>query len=182
MENEKISVTKKLDKLIEILDKEEGKDKKKKKFKLPLNIFLQKGKIRKNYVIVQLIRMNGGIEYKMIPIQDNTIKVGDTYHEATADYVLRYKNYPFIILPEWNIRPVKKGGETKEEIVAWKPSDNVKEAIKKGQLSSAEKFILHAIKMDQIVQRKPINFKIILIVGALLVGAYFLLSYTGVIS
>ena len=149
----------KLDKVIEGLEKLE----KRKRFKLPLGIRMQKGKIKKNYAVVMIVRTNGTVYFKMIAIEDNTIKVGEIYHEATAGHILRYKKYPLIILPEWNIKP-------------FSPSENIKEAIKDGSLSSAEKFILHKVKMES-VSKSKISMKVILIVLGLIVGVVVLLDY-----
>jgi len=172
-----ISVNEKLDKVIEAL--ENFKDSKK-RFHLPLGIRMQQGKIKKNFAIVQLIKTNGAIEFKMLPIMDNTVKVGETYHEATAKHVLRYKKYPFIILPEWNITPISND-DSEPAIKPFSPEDNYREAIDKGKLSAAEKFIIHAIKMDQVKPKMNINVGAILIGLAVIGGLMLLLSQMKII-
>lgn len=175
---EEESVSKKLDKLID-LNIQTLEEKKEKKFSLPWGIKLfSKGKLKKNYAIVQILRTNGSVEFKFVQIEDNTIKIGDVYHEATADYIMRYKKYPLIVLPEWNIRPIKKGSE-EMEVQPFKARENIKEAIDKGQLSSAEKFILYAIKMDLVKGKNKVNWMTVLLIGAILVGGYLLAGQMG---
>ena len=169
---EEKTVSEKLDRLLEGFETMQEK----KKFKLPLRIRMQKGKFRKNYAIIQIIRTNGAIDFKMAPIEDNTIKIGDVYHEATAKYVMRYKKYPLIIVPEWNIIPL---GKPEEQV--FDSEKNLKEAMAKGQLSFPEKFILNAIKMDLVKPKSKINFTTILVILAVIGGGLILLNYLKVI-
>jgi len=159
---EELTIKGKLDRIIE---REEEK-KVKKKFSLPFMIRMMKGKIKKrNYAVVMLVKMNGSVDIKFVPIEDNTIRIADTYHEATADYVLRYKRYPMIILPEWNLKP-------------FSPRENVKEAIEEGSLSSAEKFIINKIEMER-VKKTKINPKAIGVIILVIIIGYFVLSSMG---
>ena len=170
MTEEGMSLSQKLDKLIE---QNVEKQTKKKDFQLPFGIrFGARAKMKKNFALVQSVDTNGTVKFKWYPIEDNTVKVGETYHEVTADYVLRYKQYPLIILPLWNIRPMKRGGEKVNEKGAFSPKKNFDQAVKSGQLSMTEKFILAAIKMDLVKGKKKFELKTILIIGAVLVGGY----------
>ena len=167
-------VGEKLNKILEKLEESKSE----KKFKLPLNIRLQKRKIRKNFAVVQIIQTNGGVQFKMMPIVDNTIKLGEVYYEASADYMLRYKNYPFLILPEWNLKPIKtEGDEEESKIKPFSSKENLQEAIKNGSLSSAEKFILNRIKMDTIKPKFQGNIGLILIILLGIGGFLWALSY-----
>jgi len=169
MENQTIS--EKLDKLIQGIENRNQK----KKFSLPLGMKMQKGKLRKNYCLVLIIRTNGNTIFKMVEIVDNTIKVGETYHEASAKYILRYKRYPLIILPEWNISPLS-------EPEPFNPQKDVEKAIEEGKLSSAEKFILHAIKMDLVKAKPKMSIVTIVIIIAAIGGVLFLLNYAGILK
>jgi len=169
MENQTIS--EKLDKLIQGIENRNQK----KKFSLPLGMKMQKGKLRKNYCLVLIIRTNGNTIFKMVEIVDNTIKVGETYHEASAKYILRYKRYPLIILPEWNISPLS-------EPEPFNPQKDVEKAIEEGKLSSAEKFILHAIKMDLVKAKPKMSIITIVIIIAAIGGVLFLLNYAGILK
>jgi len=166
------TINEKLDRLIEGIE-QSGK---KKKFRMPMGIKMQKGKIRKNYAIVLIIKTNGSVFFKMVQIEDNTIKIGETYHEATAKYVLRYRRFPMIILPEWNITPLS---EPENEVFS--PEKNLKEAMDKGKLSSAEKFILHAIKMDLVKAKPKMNIITIVVIIAAIGGLLWFLNNAGIL-
>jgi hypothetical protein len=172
---EEKTVSQKLDRIIEGFEQQ----KQKKEFKLPMGIRTKKGKVRKNYAVIQLIRTNGAIEFKMLPIEDNTVKVGDIYYETTAKHVLRYKRYPMIIIPEWNISPLESPDLEPKPFDSQK---NLEEAVKEGKLSAAEKFILHAIKMDLVKGKPKVNIGTILIVLIAIGGLIWLLNSLGVIK
>lgn len=141
---EEKTLTKKLDEIIEKLGViEDKKAMPPKKF----TNFWNRGKYKKNYAIVQIIRTNGAVDYKMLPIEDDVIKIGDSYHDASANYILRYKKYPLIIVPEWNINPIKP----------WKPEEDYNKASSEGTLTAAEKVILNQVKQEQIKGKKT-NF------------------------
>lgn len=165
----------KIDILFEKAAKEEPK---KNKFNLPLSIRIMKGKLRKNYILVLFIYMNGNTVFKLLPIEDNTVKVNDIYYDATADYILRYKKWPLLILPEWNILPVHNsdGTETKR-IEPWKPKDDLGNAIDEGTLTTAEKFILAKVKLEMVKPKFKMNIMALLIILGLIGGGYFLLKY-----
>jgi len=172
MEKEK-TLSEKLDQLLEATETKDNK----KKFHLPLGILMQQGKIKKkNYAIVLIIRTNGAVEIKMIQIIDNAIKFNDVYYEATAKHVLRYKKYPMLILPEWNISPLSD-----EKIVPFDSEQNYKEAEDKGKLSSAERFILHKLKMDEVKQKSSMNISTIIWILVGIGGLLFVLSQLKVI-
>ena len=166
------TINEKLDRLIEGIE-QSGK---KKKFRMPMGIKMQKGKIRKNYAIVLIIKTNGSVFFKMVQIEDNTIKIGETYHEATAKYVLRYRRFPMIILPEWNITPLSE-----PETEVFSPEKNLKEAMDKGKLSAAEKFILHAIKMDLVKAKPKMNIITIVVIIAAIGGLLWFLNNAGIL-
>ena len=94
---------------------------------------------------------------------------------------MRYKNMPMIVLPEWNISPVTYAGEEgKTRLTPFDAGKNLENAVKDGTLSAAEKFILHAIKLDTVDPKKKMDFKMILIIGAVAIGGIYLLSQFGV--
>ncbi len=172
------TINEKLDKIEGLL---EEKGQKKKKFNLPLGIRFQQGKIRKkNYAVVIIIKTNGAVEIKMIQIIDNAIKYGEVYYEATAKHVLRYKKYPLIILPEWNISPLSDETNV-EKIEPYDSEKNYKDAEKEGKLSSAERFILHKLKMDEVKQKTSMNFGTIIWILVGIGGLLFLLNQLKVI-
>tara|TARA_R100000656_G_scaffold108773_1_gene80859 strand:+ start:522 stop:1046 length:525 start_codon:yes stop_codon:yes gene_type:complete len=96
-------------KILEEMEKEPEKGDK--KFKLPGGItFGSKTKIKKGYVVVQLLRHNGSVDFKLLPTEDALVYIKDkgTSHNASAPYMWIFKKYPMLILPEWDLNPVTK--------------------------------------------------------------------------
>jgi len=153
---EEKSLKEKVDELYE--EKEKGR---KKKFKVPLSIKLQKGKFKKGYAAVCLIKTNGAVEVKMVKIEDETIKIGENIYDASANNILRYKKYPLLIISEWNMKP-------------FSPAENVEKASAEGTLTAAQKLILTKMKMEAVKPKMQLNFK--LIVGLLVLGAAILFA------
>jgi len=163
--DEKLTTGEKLDKIIEELEKV-GTNK---KFKLPLGVRMGKGKTRKkNFAVVQTVKTNGSVRFKMMKIEDDTIKIGENFYSASADNILKYKKYPMIIIPEWNIQP-------------FSPTNNFKQAAKEGTLVAAEKLILTKMKQEAIKNKLSMNWKIVLIVLGLGAGLLYLLDYLQII-
>lgn len=162
---EKKTVGEKLDHVIEQLE-QKGK---KKKFKLPFGIRMQKGKPRrKNYAIVQTIKTNGAVNFKMTKIEDDTVKIGEGIHDASAGHILRYKRYPLVVIPEWTMKP-------------FSPADNFKQSTEDGTLTAAQKVILTKMKMEAIKPKMQLNFKtilVILVIGGVLL---YLLDYLNIL-
>ena len=150
---EEETVKEKLDRLIDALDKQEEK-----KFKLPLGIRMNKGKLRKGFVIVQIVRTTGQVDFKVVKVDNDAIDLGKKlplYHEATAEHILHYRKYPLIIIPEWNIRP-------------FSPRENYAKAVEAGTLTTAEKVIIAKIEGEQIKKKMAINWLWVLIIFAVL--------------
>lgn len=138
-----------------------------KQFKLPGKVKRGwKSKLKKNYCLTIVIKNNCTLDFKMLEIMDDTIKIpfNDTYHIATVDYMLRYKQFPVYIIPEWNLVP-------------FCPKKNLEEALNNDSLSLPEKVIITKIKQAQAGQlKKKMNGKMILWIGLLVVGGLYLLS------
>jgi hypothetical protein len=122
-----------------------------------------KNKIKKNYVIVEWVRRNGRIEFQLLPIVDDCVqlpKIG-TYHLATINYILMYKNYPVLIIYEGNIVP-------------WNPKDDMS---KEDNLALAMKVILTKVEQAQAgLLKKNVNMKSWLIIGLVAAAAIYLAS------
>lgn len=165
----------------ELYSMQQDRKGKKKKFRLPLGIRLQKGKFRrKNYAVVQTIKTNGAVSFRMMKIEDDTINLGDTIHDASAGHVLRYKRYPLIIVPEWNMKPISPGS-TDMKIAPFSPKENFDKATEEGTLTAAEKLILTKMKAEAIKGKMQLPGKLILIILAIGAGALWLLDYLKVI-
>jgi hypothetical protein len=153
----------------ELYEKSEENDNLKKKFKMPLGVRLGKRKSKKkNYVIVQSIKTNGAVDFKVQKIEDDTIKIGETFHDSSAEHILRYKRYPLVIVPEWNMRP-------------FSPREDFREGEKRGTLVAAEKLILTKMKNEAVKGKFQMNFKVILLLLVLGAAALYGLNYMGVL-
>lgn len=156
--------------------KELLKTKSEKKFRLPLRIKLLTQRLRKNYVIVMIIKTNGAVKIKMLKIEDDTIKIGDNFYDASASSILRYGKYPLLLVPEWNMKPISP--ETnKIGIEPWTPKEDFEKAEKNGTLTAAQKLILTKMKMEAFKPTTKISGKMIVIGLVVLVIGYFLLDY-----
>jgi len=154
----------------------------KKKFKLPLGVRMTKGKTRKkNFVIVQTIKTNGAVDFKMMKIEDDTVRIGDNFHDASSQHILRYKKLPLLIIPEWNIKPVSPESEEELKAEPFSSKENFEQAAEEGTLTAAEKLILTKMKLEAVKGRMQLNWKIILVVLAIGAGVLFLLDYLKVI-
>jgi|WetSurMetagenome_2_1015567.scaffolds.fasta_scaffold166465_2 hypothetical protein len=161
-----------------LMDKYQEPKKKEKKFKIPWGIRLSKGKLKKNFILVLFIYSNGNSVFKFEKIEDGTVNINGIYYSCDADYILKYKKWPLIILPEWNISPIKDN--TGEEIKVIKPW-NPKETLDYANMPTAERVILNKIKLEMVKPKMKINFTVILIVLALLAGGYWALTYFKII-
>jgi len=157
-------LTDKLDKIVELLQKDITK--KEKKFKLPFGV--SDKKIKKNWIIVILLRTNKNLDIRFLPIENDMIRLKDneTYHLATTDFVLRYKKYPVIILPEWSLKPIA-------------PDELMEQTIQNKEYALPQKVIINAVKMAQLKDQKKglgggIIWIIVAIVGAIVAYQVFL--------
>lgn len=165
MEIKDESIKEKLDKLIDNFEAE----KKKKEFKLPLSVRLQQGKIkRQNYSVVMTIDTNKGVNFKMVQIEDDTIKYKENFYSASAEYILRYRKYPLLIIPLWTMIP-------------FSPSANFKESEEKGMLTAAQKLILTKMKMEVVKSKMKINVGLVIMLIVLAGAAYWALSYYNIV-
>lgn len=164
------TIKQRLDRIAEKITEIEETKGKEKKFKMPYKIRLfGRFRVKQNYAIVLLIRTNGSAKITMVKIADDTIRIKDKVYDASADYIMRYKRYPLIIITEWNIEP-------------FSPKDNYQKAVDKGTLTSAEKVILNTMRNDAIKPKWSGNWGAILIVIAVLVGGALLLNKLGLIK
>ncbi len=156
MEKEEKSLKEKTDEIYKFVKKMEdvppkrsfsdvvtGKNKPKKEFKLGAKITAGwKSKLKKNYVLVFRIRTNGEMVIHFAPINNDMVYVQDigTYHLADAKSILRYKNYPAMILPEWSLDSY---GKPKR----FDSKEHYEEAEEKGAIATYQRVIINAMKM-----------------------------------
>jgi len=161
----------------------ENPRKKQKQFKLPLGIRASgvMGAFKKqNKIIVQIIKANGSTAFTIAKIEDNTVKVKDNIYDASAGHILRYKKYPLLIIPEWNIKPISpESKETRPE--PFNPKENMEKAAAEGTLTAAEKLIITKMKMEAVSKGMQLNWKVIFILLAVGAAAIFALDYFKII-
>lgn len=166
MVQEERSLNEKLDEALTLMKKDE-KPKKEKKFDFPFGIkFGAKGKIRKNNALVQTISDNGETKFKFVPINDGMIyiKETDTYHMATATEILRYKNYPLIILPTFDTKPFSL-------------SDRFEKADKEGRTTYWQKYFINIMNNSAIKPKMQLSGKVIflIIIGIVLFVGFMIM-------
>mgnify|MGYP003131861834 CR=1 FL=1 len=159
----------KIDRLVELIEEKEKK--KEKKFKLPFNkSFGAKPKIKRNYVLVFLLRTNGKMVIRFLPIEEMMVhlKENDTYHEASPKYIGYYKNYPVMILPEWSVRPISK-----ERLI--------EQDIKEGTTTLGQKVAINAMKLSQLKKKTNImgSGMFWLVIGGIVVLYFIYTAVTG---
>jgi hypothetical protein len=146
----------KLDKLLEMQEVTiaQKKREKEKKFKIPFGVG-SKAKLKQNYALVWYIRSNGYVIPKFVPIRDGMIYVKEkqAYHAVESSDILRYKQYPFIIQPEWTLKPIS----TKD--------------LSSSDQTTAEKVVINAVKLSQLKPQSAMSGKMILgiVVGLVIV-------------
>lgn len=156
------TVTEKLDKLLELIDKDKGS--KEKKFKFPK---LSNGKMKKNYVIAIILKTNKQMDIKKLRVEDMTVFLKDnkTYHLALTDFVMRYKKWPVIILPEWDLQPISI-------------DELQNKTISEHRLALPQKIIIERMAMAQLNKKKGSLKGVLIIVGVIAAAAviYFIIS------
>ena len=166
------SMSEKLDEVLTHMNESSNGRRKKKDrgFELPKGMmFGAKSKIKKNHCIVQVINDNGCVDFKLLPIHNNMvyIKENESYHIATADYILRYKEFPLLIIPTFDSEPynIKK---------------NFKEADAEGRLTTWQKYYINVMNLSALKPKIQWSGKTILIIGILaIVAIAFIMSRFG---
>jgi hypothetical protein len=155
---EDLSINKKLDKIIEGLQAIPAKEEviEEKPFKIPFGARVSKGKAKKGWTTVQIIRNNGNIDFKRVQVTDGTVRVDDFPRVATIDYKLTYKGRPFLIVPEWSMKP-------------FSAVENYEETVKEKMNMAGRKIVLSKLEGEQLKKKTGfggIGWIILLIVGA----------------
>lgn len=156
-----------------VWDRITGKKSTSKQFKLPGKVrrgVKSKKKVKQNYAILIYVRTNGYSDIDYAPIENDMIYVKQSglYHLATADYVLRYKKFPLIIIPEWTLEP-------------FSPKSHLKTTIEEGKLALPQKAIINMVKLAQLGPKKPmLSGNMLWIVFGVVIALYFISKMFGV--
>jgi len=132
-----------------------------KKFRLPWSSRVSKFKAKEGYASICYINENRGIKFLKAPIKEGAIIVDGTPHLATTDYMLNYKNKPFLIVPSWNTEP-------------FAPEKNLDEAAKEKRTTYGYRLLLNVLKNEQMQSKKAVSAGMIFIILiAIVVGVYY---------
>jgi|SRR3990167_9575062 len=170
-----------IEKLKEEITKEEIEKKKQGFFskmfssnKSPLEkkLKINNAKQKKGFVSVILIRDNGSIDIKKLKIENDMLYLNDNkaYHMANADYIMRFKKYPVIIIPEWSVEPLSP--------TYFSPVEDAKLSRKEGRGLEAQKFSIKAAEMSMLDKKKSggnARWLIIIVIGVIIL--YVIYTY-----
>ena len=87
------------------LEKEMVKEKKLRKFRMPGSGKVNNAKAKKNWISICYIQNNGVVRFMRAQINEGVINIDGTPHVAMTEYIMTYRNKPFIIVPEWSATP-----------------------------------------------------------------------------
>lgn len=135
-----------------------------KAFKLPWKAKLTKGKIKKDWAIVQVINQNRNMDFIKAQIKDGCIEVAGFPRIATTDYMLSWKGHPWIIIPEWSIKP-------------FSPVENYEETVKEKMNMSGRRGVLSTLEIEAIKKKGGFGIVGWIILGVIILGVgYYLIS------
>lgn len=143
-------------------------------FKLPRK-FLPKGKLKTNHAIVIYIRTNSNVEISKVPIENDLVYIKQTqlYHQASADYILRYKQYPLLIIPEYSLEPLK--------VEPFKPKEHYSQVAVEGKVSYTQRVLIQMLRLSMMPKKTSLgNKNLIWIIVGLVVAVYLVASMFGV--
>lgn len=152
------------------MDKLTGKNKINKEYKLPLKVkFNSKGKLKKNYAIVEWVSTNGYSRIDFAPIEDDFVynKHAGTWHKATSEYIIWYNKYPKLIIPEFNNTPInfKKYSEKIEA---------------EGSSARNQKTLIEIGRKAELAGKKKFSMNIMWIIIGGIIALYLIASILGV--
>ncbi len=138
------------------------KKKRTRKFGIPWKSRVSKLSAREGYASICYINENRGIKFIKAPIKEGAIIIDGIPHLATTDYMLTYKNKPFLIVPSWNTEP-------------FAPEENLSEAARNKRTTYGYRLLLNTLKSEQLETKKSISGMtiFILIAAIVAIGYYF---------
>ena len=144
-----------------ITDLSSDKKKKEKKFRFPWRARVNKTHAKKGYTSVCYINENRGVNFMKVPIKDGTVMINEIPYLATTDYMLTYKNKPFLIIPSWNTEP-------------FSPGKDLDDAKREKKTAYGYRLLLNKMKSETIEAKKKFGgIGIILVILALAAAAYY---------
>jgi len=152
--------------LEEISEKLENqkKNKKEKKFTIPFWKRPTKKNIKDGYVIALIWEENNCVDILKLPMVDNTIKVGDTFHSVLSENIGLYKGkFPFVHINKWRSD-------------SFSPQESYNEAQENKITTYGQKLVMSRMISDAIKGKPKISGSIIIwlviicVVGYLIFG------------
>lgn len=120
--------------------------------------------LKKNYILGIIIGENKEIKFLKLPVSEGTTTLEGSPRLATKEYLLTYRGKPAIILPEASCKPYC----LKEEL---------DEDAKNNLLAVGYRLLMNRQEQGELKAKKGISsWMILIIVAAIGVAAYFLLS------
>jgi len=105
MTEENLTLSEKVDRLTQLIEKNPIKKRKERMFRMPFSGRVGRGHLKKGFVTVLEIAENGSASFTKKQIVDSTIKLRDTYHSVDDKDCLNYKGKPLIIIPKKSENP-----------------------------------------------------------------------------
>lgn len=140
-----------------LISKKEAKN-----FRMPFAARVNKRKAKDGYATICYINENRDAKFMRMPIKDGAIMIEGAPHLATTDFMLTYKNKPFLIVPSWNTKP-------------FSPKTDYEKASEEKTTTFGYRLLLNTMKGELIKAKTKISGALIFgIIVALIVGGYFL--------
>ena len=128
-----------------------------------------------------IVSSNKQAKFKVCKIEDDTIMIDKAIYDARSGNILRYKNFPLLILTEWNTQPVTSKGEM-EKHREFNSENDYKVAETNGNLTSPQRLILTKMEMEAVKPKMAFNVKTLVAILVLLGGIYFILDYFKILA
>ncbi|MCK9371128.1 hypothetical protein M0R04_14545 [Candidatus Dojkabacteria bacterium] len=150
------------------LENKKIEEEKHKKFKFPRVAKLTQKKSKEGYASVCFINENRDVKFLKLPIKEGSVIYNGSPYIASTDYMLNYKNKPFLIIPTWDIAP-------------FSPQKQYDDAFEQKRLNVGYRLVLNTLKSEQIKPKASFGsawiwIAVIALVGA---GAYYLYQRGG---
>lgn len=158
MEEDKIPLNARLDRMEQLLSQNFAE--KPKKIKIPMKARVRRGKIKQGWIGILRVDENGNISGEKQKIEDTTIRLKDgTYHTTDGREILFWNGkFPIIIQPTWKLNPIKLRKEEGENNQTY-----------------GQKYIMARMLKDAIILKKKAGNIIIWI--AIIAAALFGINY-----
>lgn len=153
-----MTLDERIDKKVEDKLKEiDSKKKKPKKFRLPFGKKVGIAKKKKNYITLVRMNENNGLNFEVVPINNQTILVDKIPRLAMSKYVFYYKKNPMIFLPNWSVEP-------------FSPESNLEKSLKDGTNTKGFAILLERMQREQLGNKKQINGVFKIVIGLAIAG------------